>query len=484
LLNPQSITTTPPGLKALFVFVIMPMFSLAQLAEQPAIKYDRSVENFSKAIRIKTVSHRNAAMCDSFAFSEFRDLLEKNYPLIHQHFEKTTINQFSYIYKWQGTDQSLLPYIFLAHQDVVPVEDESLDQWSVDPFGGEVKDDHVWGRGAVDDKVALIALMESAENLLAENFQPQRTIYLCFGHDEEVSGHAGAAAIAEWFQKRNILAELVLDEGMEVIEKNFAGLKKPIALIGVGEKGHASFELTVTKTGGHSSMPGKETAIDILTKALERLHNNPPPAKLIEPVKEFFDRVKHVMPAAHRMAINNSWLFKKKMLKELSKNDGTNALIRTTTVTTMINSGMKDNVIPAVAKATINCRILQGEKIKDVEEHIRSTVNDVRVTLNCIGRCWEASKITSTNSPAFKKIESLIPRYFPDAVVAPLIVIGATDSRYFRSISNGVINFSPVVDSNGQHGIDEKMSISNFKRMIEFYSELMKDKNEQIKDNR
>jgi carboxypeptidase PM20D1 len=447
----------------------------AQLINNPVPVFtDRSVNHLSEAIRIKTISYEDHNLVNRGAFVEFRKMLEKNYPLVHQHLQRVTINEFSYIYKWQGSDSSLPPYIFLAHQDVVPIENETIEKWSVPPFSGRIQNDSVWGRGAADDKVALIGLMEATESLLEDNFQPRRTIYLCFGHDEEISG-GGAEAMAAWFKEKNIHAELVLDEGMEVIQENYFSLKHPIALIGVGEKGFASLELVVEKPGGHSSAPELETAIDILTSALARLHNHPSPAHLTQPVAEFFHRAKKSMPHSMRFAINNQGLFKKKILKALSKNNGTNAAIRTTIVTTIVSSGMKDNVIPAIAKATINCRILPGETVSGTVEFIRKTINDDRVRIHCIGKCWDPSSITSTNSAAFKKIESLIPGYFPGAIITPMFVIGATDSRHFRTISDGIINFNPLIDSKGLHGIDERMSIKDFKRMIAFYTDLMKD---------
>jgi carboxypeptidase PM20D1 len=446
----------------------------AQLMNNPvAVLTDRSVDHLSEAIRIKTISYEDR-LVNREAFVEFRRMLEKNYPLVHRHLQRVIINEFSYIYKWQGSDSSLPPYIFLAHQDVVPIENEAIEKWSVPPFSGRIQNDSVWGRGAADDKVALIGLMEATESLLQDNFRPRETIYLCFGHDEEISG-GGAEAMAAWFKEKNIHAELVLDEGMEVIQKNYFDLKDPIALIGVGEKGYASLELVVEKPGGHSSAPEQETAIDILTSALVRLHDHPSPAHLTQPITAFLHRTKKFMPGTVRFAINYQWLFKKKILKELSKNNGTNAAIRTTIVTTIVSSGMKDNVIPAMAKATVNCRILPGETVSQAEEFIRKTIHDDRVRIQCIGKCWDPSPITSTNSAAFKKIESLVPAYFPGAIITPMFVIGATDSRHFRAISDGVINFNPLIDSKGLHGIDERMSIKDFKRMIAFYADLMKD---------
>ena len=248
-----------------------------------------------------------------------------------------------------------------------------------------------------------------------------------------------------------------------------------MALIGVGEKGYASFELTVEKQGGHSSAPERETSIDILIKGLSRLQKNQMRAKLIRPVKEFLHRIKPNVSHSIRFAINHQWLFKKALIRHFQMNPATNAIIRTTLVATVINSGVKDNVIPSVARAIVNSRILPGETAGEVENFIINTIGDPRILVKATGLWWNPSGFTSTTSAAFTKIQTLVKEYFPGANPVPFIVIGATDSRYFRSLSDGVINFSPVIDSQGFHGINERRSIADFERMIHFYIQLIKN---------
>jgi carboxypeptidase PM20D1 len=412
---------------------------------------------------------------DSAEFFHFRNFLEESYPLVHANLKRIVINEFSLIYEWKGKDSSLAPYILLAHSDVVPVEPESVSLWKAPPFGGEIKNDTVWGRGTVDDKGSLIAILEAAEYLQSQKFQPDRTIYFCFGHDEEASGIMGAKEIVSWLKQQNVRAQLVLDEGLEVMKKNYSGFKNPVALIGVGEKGYASFELTVQKPGGHSSVPEHETSIDILIKGLARLQKNQMPAKLIRPVREFLQGIKPNVSPSVRFAINHQWLFKRALIRHFQMNPVTNAIVRTTIVTTVINSGVKDNVIPSVAKAIVNSRILPGETTNDVENFITHTINDPRILIRTTGHWWNPSGFTSTAGAAFRRIQSLVKEFFPGANPVPFIVIGATDSRYYRSLSDGVINFNPVIDSQGFHGINERRSIADFERMIHFYIQLIKN---------
>ncbi|HMU47049.1 MAG TPA: M20/M25/M40 family metallo-hydrolase [Chitinophagaceae bacterium] len=444
--------------------------SVNSLAEN---SYDLSIKRFSEALRIRTISSDDPSVFDSSAFRQMKNFLEKSFPFVHANLERTCINEFGYIYRWEGIDKNKDPLVLLAHQDVVPVEEAAEKLWTYPAFSGAIKNDTVWGRGAVDDKGTLIAILEAAENLLQNNQHPLRTVYFCFGHDEETSGHYGAESIAKWFSDRNIHPFLVLDEGLEIIHKNYIPLKTPVALIGVGEKGYATFEVTSRIEGGHSAAPKRETAITILSDALKKVNDDPMPAVLINTVNLFLTSIKNELPGKMRFAISNLWLFKKKLLKEMAKNNGTNSLIRTTIVTTMINSGVKDNVIPSFATATINCRILPGETVEEVENFLTRQINDERIFIKRTSACWNPPPMTSTESGAYKLIDSLTKKIFPQVVTAPLFVVGTTDARFFRSLSEGVINFIPVFDSKGMHGVDERRSINDYLNLIFFFEQLM-----------
>ena len=218
--------------------------------------------------------------------------MEGAYPLCHTKLTRKVINDFSFIYTWEGTDTTLAPYVLMAHMDVVPVEAATESKWKVAPFSGAIVNDTIWGRGAADDKVAVIAIMESVEKLLSENHQPKRTIYLCFGHDEEVSGRRGAKLISQWFIENNIKPALVIDEGGQIDNNHFKQLGRPVAVIATGEKGYVNLDLTVEIPGGHSSMPMKETAIDVLTNAIAKVRANPMPARFTPSIDELLNRTK------------------------------------------------------------------------------------------------------------------------------------------------------------------------------------------------
>ena len=449
-----------------------PLHKAAALEPLP----DSAITHMSNAIRIATVSPEDTTRIDSVHFNQFRFFLEQSYPLIHRQLSRTIIKDYSYVFEWKGTDTSLLPIILMGHYDVVPVEPSAVKLWTVKPFGGELKDSVIWGRGAVDDKAAVISILEATENLLKKGFKPVRTFLLCFGHNEESTG-TGAIAIVDYLQKRHIRADMVIDEGGEINTGKIKDVQRPIAMIGVAEKGYVTFELAVQKPGGHSSKPDKETAIDILVKALYKLRTVQMPVTLTEPLKEYFHRVSGSSDNFfNKMALNNLWLFKSTVQNTLGGSPEGDAMQRTTIVPTILESGIRENVIPTNAKAIVNSRILTGETTREVQEFIKNTINDNRVTITIKGDFnTEPSPLTDLNSPAFKRMEEAVYQTLDDVIPVPYVMLGASDSRNYRAISNGVINFTPLINSKGFHGIDERLPVKDFQRSINFFTSIIKE---------
>jgi carboxypeptidase PM20D1 len=457
-----------------------PLAGMARIESRPLP--DSAIQHMSQAVQIPTISIGDTIPIDTAAFKSFGAFIERSYPLVHQHLSKTLINQFSFVFEWKGQNAAMRPFILMGHYDVVPVEATALKQWKVAPFSGTVMDSCIWGRGSVDDKFGVISILEATEAMLRKGFVPQRTLYLCFGHDEEIRGRS-AEAIVQYLQQQKVRAEMVLDEGGEITEEKIKEVNRPVAVIGVAEKGYASFELTVQKEGGHSSMPGKETAIDILATALHKLRSNTPPARLTPPVKEFLSRVSSSSDNfLHRVAGANMWLFEGVTKGIIASKPEGNAMIHTTIVPVIIESGVKENVIPSTAKAIVNSRILPGETAQTVEDYIRNTIHDDRVVIKKTGRSGsEPSSVTSTGSSAFKRVESAIYKNIPRVMTTPFLNIAATDSRYYRRISDGVVNFLPMTDSKGFHGINERLPIRDLQRGINFMMTIIEEGNQEFK---
>ena len=442
---------------------------------------ENAIGRFQDALKIKTISFEDASDFDSVEFQKFNELLIRNYPNVHSTLEHKVFSGFSHLYKWTGSDESLNPIVLMAHLDVVPIA--SPDKWSIDPFLGSIKDDKIWGRGTIDDKFSVIAILESVEMLLQEGYEPSRTIYLSFGHDEEVGGELGAAKIAEYLAEEGVEAEYVLDEGYAITQQLIPGVEMDVALIGIAEKGSTTIEFTVNLEGGHSSQPSKETAIDVLAGAIARLKSNPLEATLSEPMLEFMDHLGPEMGFVNKMAFANRGVFKNLIIGIYENASGAgNALVRTTTSPTIFTAGVKENVIPAEARAVVNFRIIPGQTAEEVMAHARNVIDDERVKANFYGFNTNPSKVSSSDSPGYRAINKTIKQVFENTLTTPGLVIAATDSRHFGPVSENIYRFVPFHinerNINSFHGIDEHISVEDYLNAIQFYRQLILNSNE------
>ena len=442
------------------------------------------IQRLSKALQFETVSDYDSTTFDPVVYKDFINYLQQVFPLIHQKLEFRIINDYSLLYYWKGTDTKKAPILFLAHYDVVPAEASTLKQWIHSPFSGYIDNEWVWGRGAIDDKFQAMSLLETAENLLKENFSPRQDIYFAFGHDEEIGGERGAQKIAEYLKTKNLEFDMVLDEGGVIVKDVFPGITKTIAFISTAEKGDMNIEMSVYEKGGHSSVPPKETAIDILSKAIIKLNKNPMPARLQEPTIEMFDILAPYFDGKTRFAIRHRRLFRKKILVQLSDNPGTNALIRTVMSTTMLRGGAKENSLPTFAAVNLNIRILQGDSIESVMQYIHKITNDPRIQLTLRRLYHNPSSITPSNGKGWQVLSSTIKENWPGIVISPLVTPGTTDSRHYSSLSKNIFRFMPVTVTNESkeqiHGINERISINEYRKAIQFYSELIKKINTEL----
>ncbi len=457
-------------------------FESKQLQVDPATPKELragALDRFTTALQIKTVSPENKADFDSLQFETFNRFLAESFPLTDSLLEHRTFNDFSHLYTWKGTNPELKPGILMAHIDVVPVIEENRKYWKADPFGGEVKNDTIWGRGSIDDKISAVSLMEAVETLLEEGFRPKRTLYLALGHDEEIGGPLGAKTIANHLKEKGIRAEFVIDEGGTISRNMIPGMDNDVALIGIAEKGFASLYLSLELEGGHSSMPGKETAIDVLAGAISRLKNNPLPAEISPGLQAFMDYLGPEMPFMNRMAFANPWLFKPMILSAYEKTSTGNALVRTTTSPTMFNSGVKDNIIPLVARATVNFRILSESSVEEVIDHVKRVVADERVKIEVGETRVDPSPVSDIETPGFGNLHRTVAQVFPEAAVAPYLVVGATDSRHFSEVSDQIFRFSPVRISPSNvksfHGLNERVAVSDYNAAVNFYMQLVRN---------
>ena len=435
----------------------------------------RLLTNLSKAIQYKTISSEDRLGTDPKPFIAFHSFLKRSYPRVFKNLEVETFNALSLLIKWEGSDPEKLPALLMAHMDVVPATGE----WKFDPFSGEVSDGYIWGRGSIDDKSSMMGILESIEHLLKKGHKPSRTLYLAFGHDEENTGKDGAHEIAKVLRDRGVYFEFVLDEGMVIAENLIGGVNSPVAMVGVAEKGYVTFKLTSRSVGGHSSMPGESTSIGQLSRAIAMLEQSPMEAKLTAPVRGLFNFIAPEMPFKNRFIFANQDILSPLIVSELEGTASTNAMVRTTIAPTMIDGGIKENILPRSSSAIVNFRVRPGQRIKDVRSHIEKTLSgiDIEITLLDRNMFSEPSRVSSMDSESFKMIQKTVMEVFPDVVFAPSIVLGGTDSRHFAGLSRDVYRFMPIrlrgEDISMIHGLNERISTEGYLSMVQFYIQLV-----------
>ncbi len=439
----------------------------------------RVAQHLADVIRFATVSHEQAKDDDPRTFEQLRGYLEATYPKLHSTLTREIVGGDSLVYVWRGSDASRAPALLAAHMDVVPVEPGTEAKWSHPPFAGDIDGGFIWGRGALDDKGSLVAILEAVEALATQGFTPKRTLYLAFGADEEVSGRRGAAKIAETFAAKGLHFDYVLDEGGIVADGIVPDLPPPIALIGVTEKGYVSVDLTVEEKTGHSSMPPDHTAIGVLAAAVERLEKEQMPARLTDSTRSMFESIAPEMPFGRRVVMSNVWLFEPLLVSMMTKQPPTASAVRTTTAVTIIEGGVKENVLPSRARAVVNFRVLPGDTTDDVVAHVRAAVADPRVTVEArTGMRSEPPPPASTDTRAYRLLETTVRQFFPGALVAPNVVGGATDARHYTALAGGVYHFSPFVmrppDLPTIHGTNERCGVEPLATAVRFYLQLVR----------
>lgn len=451
------------------------------LPEPPVISAETGARHLSEAIRFQTVTYKNGDPEPGAAgpWDALHTWMEVTYPRVHGTMSLEKVAGWSLLYTWPGSDPALEPIILMAHQDVVPVNDGTLEDWTGAPFAGDIVDGYVYGRGALDDKGAMVAILEAGEALIASGFEPTRTVHFMFGHDEEVSG-AGAKAMVDLLDARGVRAEMVLDEGFFVIEDSpLTGA--PFGFIGVAEKGYVTLRLTANAQGGHSSSPPRNSANVQLARAILALEENQMPADFsTAPVKDLFRAAAADMGFMGRMAFANRWLFGGMIEAQMATNGG-DAMVRTTTAPTILEGSIKENVLPQRATALVNFRVHPNDTVGSIIAHVKSVTRDIEgleVAVNEGGIGSEASPVSATDNKPYAVLAAVATRVGGGGIpVGPGLVLGATDARWATKISDNVYRFVPssvaMADVAGFHGTNERLSVANMGAMAEGYAQLI-----------
>jgi carboxypeptidase PM20D1 len=440
---------------------------------------DQIAARLGEAIRIKTISTHQGMTKRGPEFQQFIDWLVTTYPAANAAMNREIVGGLTPLYRWPGTDDNLKPILLTAHYDVVPVAKSGLADWQQPPFSGTISDGFIWGRGALDDKSAVVAIMEAIEGLAFSGFTPKRTIYLSFGHDEEIGGTEGAGGVAAYFRENNIQAEWSLDEGSMILKDVISGLDVPVASINVAEKGYVTLDITARAEGGHSALPPRDTAVSALATAVTQLQSEPVPGGLTGASKDFFDGLGPYFSLEKRVLFANQWLYRRLLEPILSGSAATDAMLRSTKAPTLLKGSAKENVLPQTAVASVNFRIHPRDTVQSLIEHTHQMIDDetIEVTIRGGGEGNEASRVSSTQSDGFAALSLTFQQVFGDLIVVPGLTIAGTDSRHYETISIDSYRINPFVftseDIARLHGKNERISVDGMAQAVQFYRQLI-----------
>jgi carboxypeptidase PM20D1 len=430
-----------------------------------------AVDRFRALLRIPTVSRGDTALEDREAFSRFRGTLTELYPRLHERLELEVLADGSLLYRWPGRGDGA-PAVLMAHHDVVPADEPG---WRHEPFAAELADDRVWGRGTLDDKGTLVAMLEAVESRVAAGFEPAADLYLFSGANEETTG-AGASAAVELLSARGVRPGLVLDEGGAVAADAFPGVSGDVAFVGVAEKGMAGIRLVAEKPGGHAATPARNGATTTLARAILRLEQHPAPARLSAPVAQMLRALAPRTSGLQRRLFRSPERYRRALVRILAARGGEGeAIVRTTRAVTRLTGSAADNVIAERATATVNARIAVGSSVARTVDEVRRAVGDeVRVELVAGG---DPSPVSPAAGPEWDRLTRAIAATFPEAVVAPYVMLQASDSRHFTAISDTVYRFMPfdltAAERGTLHAIDESVRVATWLRAIDFFDRLL-----------
>lgn len=432
-------------------------------------------EKLGTMIRIPTVSKNEDE--DLSAFYTLQEELANLFPLLHANLEKTELNG-TLIFHWKGNDSSKKPILFMGHQDVVPASDNG---WVVPAFSGKVVDGLLYGRGAIDCKGHLFTILQAIEELLEEQFVPPCDIYVTSSINEETRGN-GARNAANYFLEKGISFSIVIDEGGTILDEPIAGMTKPYAVIGVTEKGYMDLKITAKGAGGHSSTPPRKTPAARLFAFAHEIETKRPFKKCLLPeTRKMFDCMAPALPSPLRFLLGNTGFFGpllKMVLPRISPFG--EALLATTCCFTMMEGSKAPNVIPKEPYLVANLRPAVHEDCEASLLVIQKYAAKYDLEVEVLQKN-DPSPISDIYSKEYTFLESCIGKQFPDIGIAPYIIMGGTDCRYFQSLTQNAFRFSPLRTTNEQinacHAINENVTVSALTEAVSFFKVFIKEYN-------
>ena len=389
------------------------------------------VERMAEALRFETVSFQNVEKINYRAFTDFLVFIEQTYPRVFTSLSVERFSEYSLLLTWRGSQPELAPVLLDAHYDVVPIEQGTLRDWLHPPFAGVVADGYLWGRGALDDKMAVITSLEAIERLLTAGYTPARSLYFTIVHDEEIGGHQGAAVVASALHERGVKFAYMVGEGGIVLPDNPMLAGKSMALVGLAEKTYITLHLTAMGDGGHSSIPPRNNAAVRLARAVTKIHDNPFPVKLVKPVTDMLRVMGSEVGGLSGWLMRNQWLGAIPIAHQMAGDRTNNALVRSTSAVTMLDSGVKENVVPQQAHAVVNMRLLPGDNVDEVVASIVELIDDENIVVR-LDSWGQSPPVADLNGEGYARISGAAAQVFPESLIVPGMLTATTDTRHYQ----------------------------------------------------
>lgn len=435
------------------------------LDERSRIYADR----LSRMIQADTISCENQE--DKTKFYQFHELLRELFPNLFAacHFEDFC---GSFLLCWKGRSSDG-PVMLMNHHDVV----EAPGNWKYPPFSGTIAEGKLWGRGTLDTKGGLWAMLQAAEELIQTGFVPSRDIYFASACTEETDG-SGADRISSALQQRGIRFSLVLDEGGMILEEPIGGAKGAFAMVGLGEKGCADLKFVARSAGGHASTPGKDTPLVRLGKFMAAVEKSDIFEADISPVIcEMFTRIASTMQQPLKFVLGHPKQFKPLLTKVIPSVSGTaGAMLKTTLAFTMAHGSEGSNVLPQEAWVVGNMRYSHHQGGEASIEAVRKLAKNFDIETVVLNPGF-SSPLSDYQSEAFALVERAVSAVFPGVIASPYLMTGASDCRYMSRVSENCLRFAPFRITQEQmdsiHGINENIDLSALAPAVDFYRYIM-----------
>ena len=431
------------------------------------------VRHLSEMIRIPTVSSFDGDE-DKETFAAFRDYLKRTYPHTWEKGEPRLIGKCGLLYKISGRSKEG-PSVLMAHYDVVPADPAA---WDFEPFAGDIAEGSLRGRGSLDTKGTLCAILEAVEAHLASGGTFAHDLYLSFSGEEEVEG-SSSKEMAHTLEKEGVRPALVLDEGGAVIPEGLPFVPGLAAMVGIAEKGVANVRLTLKGKGGHASVPPKHTTLGRLAKAAAAIEAHPFKTRLTGPVVDMFHFIGKKKGGPVGFACRHVSLFSLPVRWLASRMGGTfAAMVRTSCAVTMMEGSPSYNILPETSTLGVNLRVLPGETLEGALDHLKSVIADPEISIEVVSG-GGPSGISKAEGESWEKLCRAVSSVWPKAMTVPYTLNGGTDSRAWHGICDHVYKFTPMVMSASDramvHGLNEAIRLESLGETALFYRYLVRE---------